>query len=43
MSSLDQAILAERAAAVERHLKRLKSCLPKDIKDFLRARMPLML
>ncbi len=34
MSSLDQAILAERAAAVERHINRLKSRLPKDLKDF---------
>lgn len=31
---MDKEILAERAAAVERHLRRVKECLPKNESDF---------
>lgn len=35
MTALDREILAERVAAVERHLKRVKECLPKSEDDFV--------
>ena len=34
MSALDKEILAERIAAVERHLKRVSDCLPKSESEF---------
>jgi hypothetical protein len=34
MSALDKEILAERASAVERHLKRVKACLPQSESEF---------
>lgn len=37
MSALDKEILAERFAAIERHLARVKSCLPASESEFLPA------
>lgn len=34
MSALDKEILAERIAAVERHLKRVRECLPQTEREF---------
>ena len=34
MTALDKEILAERIAAVERHLKRVRDCLPKSESEF---------
>jgi uncharacterized protein YutE (UPF0331/DUF86 family) len=35
MSALDKEILAERISAVERHLKRVRECLPKSEDEFV--------
>lgn len=35
MSALDKEILAERIQAVERHLKRVRECLPSNESEFL--------
>lgn len=35
MSALDKEILAERFAAVERHLRRVKQCLPASEAEFI--------
>lgn len=37
MTALDKEILAERAAAVERHLKRVRECLPEKESEFIAA------
>jgi uncharacterized protein YutE (UPF0331/DUF86 family) len=37
MSALDKEILAERVAAVERHLKRVRECLPQVESEFTPA------